>query len=237
MNRVIRAWHRFNHQFPSALTRFRRNMWWYHLRPKLWVPLWREVRELRLSASTLKYPTNMRFEQQLHQWRGPHHRKSPYECGVDTQGFQGMPSAFLRSKDAAAKAIETYGFRARLAQVIKADAYRGKRLRFSGEVKAEQVEQQAGLMVDILFPPSRKLAERWRQERPERSTQGQPGGWRPDQEQLGQGTRDWMNYETTISVPEQAQYLRFGLILYGTGQIWLTNAHLVVIEQDGMPSA
>jgi hypothetical protein len=36
---------------------------------------------------------------------------------------------------------------------------------------------------------------------------------------------------------ENAQYIHFGVIMYGTGQIWLANARLEVIEQDGMLSA
>ena len=46
-----------------------------------------------------------------------------------------------------------------------------------------------------------------------------------------------MRYETTIFVPENAQYIHFGVIMHGTGQIWLANARLEVIEQDGMLSA
>ena len=133
----------------------------------------------------------------------------------------------FRSKVRAASEIQRYGLRSMLTQAIKADDYRGKYVRFSGDVKVEHVEPQAGLMVAIFFPPPRKLSERWRQGRPEKSMQ----------EKWGQGTHDWMRYETTIFVPENAQYIHFGVIMYGTGQIWLANARLEVIEQDGMLSA
>jgi hypothetical protein len=52
-----------------------------------------------------------------------------------------------------------------------------------------------------------------------------------------QGTHDWMRYEATIPVAEDASFIRFGIVLYGTGQVWLANARLDVIEQDGMLSA
>ena len=52
-----------------------------------------------------------------------------------------------------------------------------------------------------------------------------------------QGTHDWMRYEATIPVAEEASFIRFGLVLYGKGQIWLANAQLEVIEQDQMLSA
>ncbi len=124
-----------------------------------------------------------------------------YESGVDTSGPQGTSSAFLRSTAADASGLAT------LRQTIKADDYRGKQLRFSGDVKAEQVEQQASLYIR-----TNKQGERVRPEN------------------VVQGTHDWMRYEATISVAEDALFIRFGLVLYGKGQIWLANAQLEVIE-------
>ena len=162
--------------------------------------MWRLVLKRAEQRSWLKYPTNLRFEQQLHRWilMGP---PPQYESGVDTSGPQGMSSAFLRSTAADASGLAT------LRQTIEADNYRGKQLRFSGEVKVEQVEQQAGLYIRT----------KWQHERV-----------RP--ENVVQGTHDWMRYEATISVPEDALFIRFGLVLYGKGQIWLANAQLEVIE-------
>jgi len=100
---------------------------------------------------------------------------------------------------------------ATLRQTIKADDYRGKQLRFSGEVKVEQVEQQAGLYI--------RTSRREERLRPEN---------------VVRGTHDWMRYEATIPVAEDASFIRFGLVLYGKGQIWLANPQLEVIEQDQM---
>jgi hypothetical protein len=155
----------------------------------------------------------MLFEQHLHHWRffGD---KSQYGCGVDTSALGGTSSAFLRSTVA-------HAGHARLEQAIKPDDYRGKHLRFSGEVKIEHVEQQAGLRIRIMTPPSMRQDERSRQEK-----------W-------VQGTQDWMRYELTlpVPVPEDARSIVFGLLLRGAGQVWLANARLEVIEQDEMPSA
>ena len=144
----------------------------------------------------------MRFEQQLHHWKtiGP---RTTHESGVVTSGLQGISSAFLRSTVADASVFAT------LRQTIKAGDYRGKQLRFSGDVKVEHVEQQAGLYIR-----TNKQGERLRPEN------------------VLQGTHDWIRYEVTIPVPEDALFIRFGLVLYGTGQIWLANAQLEVIEQS-----
>ena len=99
-------------------------------------------------------------------------------------------------------------------QLPLVDDYRGKQLRFSGDVKVERVEQQAGLYIR-----TNKQGERLRTEN------------------VARGTYDWMRYEVTISVAEDATFIRFGLVLYGKRQIWLANARLEVIEQGGMLSA
>jgi len=96
---------------------------------------------------------------------------------------------------------------ATLRQTIKADDYRGKQLRFSGEVKVEQVEQQAGLYI---------------------RTNGRDERLRS--QNVVQGTDEWMRYEATIPVAQDALFIRFGLVLHGKGQIWLANARLDVIE-------
>ncbi len=134
--------------------------------------------------------------------------RTTHESGVDTRGLQGRSSAFLRSTVADASVLAT------LRQTIKADDYRGKHLRFSGEVKVEQVEQQAGLYIR-----TNRRDERLRPEN------------------VVQGTHNWMRYEATVPVAEDAPFIRFGLVLYGKGQIWLTNAQLEVIEQGEMLSA
>lgn len=189
------VWQQINHQWIipplSALTRFRRR-------------LTRPLMTLRSKAERelwLKHPANMDFEQHLHHWitMGP---RTTHESGVVASGLQGKSSAFLRSTKASAQVVAT------LRQTIKADDYRGKQLRFSGDIKVEQVEQQAGLYIR-----TNRRDERLRPEN------------------VVQGTHDWMRYEATVPVAEDAPFIRFGLVLHGKGQIWLANAQLEVIEQ------
>src|SRR5712692_1254637 len=189
------VWQQINHQWIipplSALTRFRRR-------------LTRPLMTLRSKAERelwLKHPANMDFEQHLHHWitMGP---RTTHESGVVASGLQGKSSAFLRSTKASAQVVAT------LRQTIKADDYRGKQLRFLGDIKVEQVEQQAGLYIR-----TNRRDERLRPEN------------------VVQGTHDWMRYEATVPVAEDAPFIRFGLVLHGKGQIWLANAQLEVIEQ------
>jgi hypothetical protein len=169
--------------------------------------MWRLVLKRAEQRSWLKHPANLRFEQQLRHWKmiGP---RTTHQSGVVPASQEGRSSAFLRSTHASPSVVAT------LRQTIKADDYRGKLLRFSGEVKVEQVEQQAGLYI---------------------RTNGRDERLRS--ENMVQGTHDWRRHAATLAIPEDALFIRFGLVLSGTGQIWLANAQLEVIEQDARRSA
>ncbi|QBD75558.1 hypothetical protein EPA93_05885 [Ktedonosporobacter rubrisoli] len=187
------TWQRFNHRwiipFFSALTLIRR---------PLTRPLARKIARVR-NQLRLEHPLNMRFEQRLAHWNFLRSRRL-YECGVHRGGLQGISSAFLRSANAEATAGAT------LRQTIKANAYRGKRLCFSGNMKAEQVEQRAALYIHTNRDQRLQV----------------------DECEL-QGTHDWTRYEATISIPEDALFISFGCALHGKGRLWLANTSLEVI--------
>ncbi len=202
----------------------------------VWHPLTRELSRPLIYASRLSSPTNMHFERRFLRWRGPHGWRSyrgrqPYESGIDLRAFQGMPALFLRSKARAAADIERvmkfHTVDVMLAQAIKAEVYRGKHLHFAADVKVDHVALQAGLVIDVLLNPPKKLSGRWHQKHLQNVRL----------EKLAQGTHDWAHYDITFSVPVNAQYIEFGLILHGTGQIWLANPQLEVREQDVMQPA
>jgi hypothetical protein len=57
-------------------------------------------------------------------------------------------------------------------------------------------------------------------------------GWEtdPDGEQehvvTATGSRDWSSAEVSVRVPENADVIRFGVVLGGRGQVWLRNPEL-----------
>jgi len=196
---------------------------------------WR-LEKRREERSWLKHPANMHFEQGLRHWL------AMAQSGVVTSDRSGRESAFLRVSQVPNAGIPSIlpqklvGMT--LRQTIKADDYRGKQLRFSGEVKAEQVEHLGGLYIRTNVLHWKRIQEEFEVEQP-----GDPSieANRPDEkvrpQHLVQGTHDWMRCEATVPVAEDALFIRFGLVLYGKGQIWLRDAQLEVIEQDGMLSA
>jgi len=242
------VWHRFNHHWAipafGAITLFRRKL----TRPlktlmnKFGVAIFFREKHTQVEQELwLKHPANMHFEQGLRHW------VTLAPSGVVTSDLQGRSSAFLN----VSKVPDVGGIPhilpqkltgMTLRQTIRADDYRGKHLRFSGEVKAEQVEQQGGLYSGLYLRTNvfhwKHIQEEFGGEQP-----GDPSlqANRPDEkvrpQHLVQGTHDWMRCEATVPIAEDATFIRFGLVLYGKGRIWLANTQLEVIEQDGIPSA
>jgi hypothetical protein len=100
-----------------------------------------------------------------------------------------------------------------MAQMIKADDYRGKRVRLSGYVKADRVEQaylwmrvdgEAGEMLGIDNMSDRPI-------------------W---------GILDWKRYEIVMDAPDNTSLITFGVILRGAGQAWLDDLKLEVVGKD-----
>src|SRR6266581_7746265 len=89
-----------------------------------------------------------------------------------------------------------------VTQQFVGEEYLGKRLRMSGYVKAEGVEQWAGLWMQV-DGPDKTLSFDNMQNRPIK------------------GTRDWKKYEIVLDVPDNSVDIAFGIQLSGKGQVWL----------------
>ena len=136
-------------------------------------------------------------------------RKS-YEAGLDqTMAHSGKASAYLKSIGSDEK--ERFG---NIGQVIAADDYRGKRIRFSGYIKVNEADK-AGLWLRI--------------------DGKEPGdvialdnmGTRPIM-----GTKDWTLCEIILDVPDDADALVFGALLFGKGQTWIDSLKLEIVGKD-----
>ena len=101
-------------------------------------------------------------------------------------------------------------------QGIKADDYRGKRVRLSGYVKGENIAQYAGLWLRV-----------------------DGAGYSLNFDNMSnrpiKGTTDWKKYEVVLDVPEESIAIAFGILLRGEGQVWIDDLQLEVVGQD-MPT-
>jgi hypothetical protein len=101
-----------------------------------------------------------------------------------------------------------------LMQVIKADNYKGERICFSGYVKAKFVSDWAGLWMRVDDVIGRPLSFDNMNERPI------------------VGNSDWVKYEVVLDVPTNSSEISFGVLLDGSGQIWIDNLEIKVVGLD-----
>jgi hypothetical protein len=135
-------------------------------------------------------------------------KPTSYEVGTDAQAFyNGHPSGYLKSK-----VPDTGGF-GTLMQAFRADKYLGKRVRFSAFVKSEGIQDWAGLWMRV-DKGTDSVAFDNMQERPIK------------------GTTDWQKYEVVLDVPQDATGIFYGILLGGTGEVWLNSAKFEVVGAD-----
>jgi hypothetical protein len=160
-------------------------------------------------------PRNLSFADGLDRWdldRGFRREAAPppppdYSAAADGQ------SAILSST------VPRPAGSAALVQAIFADDYRGATVVFSGEVCTEPLTEQAGLRLEI-------LRHWWRN-----------GRAREDHGVTVSGRHDWTRHEITALIPEDADMIRFGIALTGSGRIALRNPELRTAELRTAESA
>lgn len=141
-------------------------------------------------------------------------KPADYESNVDSQMiYDGRPSASLASKK---PSIDGFGT---LMQNFSAEKYIGQRVRFSAFVKSSGGQSWAGLWIRVDGPgqPPKMLAFDNMQQRPIR------------------GDADWKNYEVVLDVPEDAKEIFFGILLAGTGTVWMNSANFEIVGK-GVPT-
>jgi DNA-binding winged helix-turn-helix (wHTH) protein len=132
-----------------------------------------------------------------------------YEFGIDQQTmYNGHASACLRSKGPVNKT-----FFGTLMQFFRADKYRGKRVRFSAFAKSENVKDWAGLWMRV-DKGKKSVAFDNMRDRPIKGTTG------------------WQNYQAVLDVPQDATGIFFGVLLAGSGTVWLNDVKFEVVGSD-----
>jgi transcriptional regulator with XRE-family HTH domain len=152
-------------------------------------------------------------------WSRAGNASESYIIGLDkTIVKSGESSAFLESID---KKIEGFGT---LAQSCSAEKYLGKRVKLTAYIKAENVENTAGMW--------------WRVD----GKEGKRGlSFDNMHDRPIKGTTEWIKYETTLDVPLESGNMSFGILMEGTGKLWIDNVSFKVISkmtprnQDSLP--
>jgi RNA polymerase sigma-70 factor (ECF subfamily) len=158
------------------------------------------------SSGRTAAPQNLQFTRGLEHWflRGSFlHDASggqwqDYACGTGPGPDAGTASGYLK-----AQVPDPAGF-ADLRQGILADAYRGRRVRLSADLRTADTANKAGLYLRVIDPARSRPPE--------------------IREQLSlYGASGWTRQHIEADVPADSVYVLFGITLTGPGQIWATN--------------
>jgi hypothetical protein len=149
-------------------------------------------------------PRNMAFGDGLDRWEleagfGEEAGPGPDDYSAAAEG----PCAVLSS------AVPEPRGSAVLVQEVFAEDFRGAPVLFGGEIRAEDAAARAGLCLEVLEPG-------WRAQ-PDRAL---------DRVVTGAAGRDWSRQQIIMRVPENAEVIRFGVVLAGRGAVWLRNPEL-----------
>jgi len=130
-----------------------------------------------------------------------------YETGVDRAvTYTGLPSAYLKAKSS----VKPQGF-GTMMQSLQASDYKGKRIRFSAQVKSDSVVDWAGLWMRV-------------------DEGNQVSAFDNMQRRPIQGTADWTPYSVVLDVSQGATGISFGILLAGTGSVWLSDVKFEVVD-------
>ena len=126
--------------------------------------------------------------------------------GARRDGGQGFAGATIKAN------VESPRGSAMLAQSIRADAYRGKRVRLSGYLKTIGVNEGTAVLFMRVDGDGVVQSSDYMQNRPLMFTS------------------DWSRQEVVLDVPKDAIGVTYGFLLSGSGQVWLDD---VAIEEVG----
>jgi hypothetical protein len=166
-----------------------------------------ELRRLVVQDQQFKRPRR----QTMKGWHMAGSHPSQYEHALaDETTYDGKAVVGLRSV-----VPETDGF-GTFMQTFSAEHFSGERVRFSGALQCEGVENRVGLWmrVDAPGPERRMLAFD--------NMAGRPVS----------GTTDWERYEVVLDVPDEAQAIALGVLLVGKGRAWMSDFNFEIVGHE-----
>lgn len=155
--------------------------------------------------------TNMNNKTEIKEWIMTGTSPEKYLGRIDNKIYNtGTKSATIKS---IVDEIEINEY-ATIMQQFSAKNFLGRRVRFSGFVKTQEVEGWCGLWMRIDDALSVTLKLDNMQNRPIT------------------GTSEWNHYSCVLDVPENAAILNIGVLLSGKGQVWLDNSNFQEVDYN-----
>lgn len=135
-------------------------------------------------------------------------KPASYRTGVDkTIIHEGQPSAYLLS------AVPTTDGFGTLMQSIDAANYAGKRVRLRASVRSQDVGEWAGMWMRV--DKDRTVV-----------------AFDNMQSRAIKGTQPWSTYDVVLDVPEDATAISFGILLAGSGEVWIDHVTFEAVGKE-----
>jgi hypothetical protein len=169
------------------------------------------IRRLSLASAGLVLAPLAAHAQVPTGWQAVTDGSGEYTVSADVarrDGGQGYAGATIK-----ANAVSPRGS-AMLAQSIRADAYRGKRVRLTGFLKTIGVNEGTAVLFMRVDGEGTVQTSDFMENRPLMLTS------------------DWARQEIVLDVPRNAVGFTYGFMLGGSGQVWLDDVQLDVVSDD-----
>lgn len=134
-----------------------------------------------------------------------------YDIGIENKvGNAGENAAYIKSNQENVNGFGT------IMQNFSAEKYLNKRVRFSGYIKSKNVAESAGLWmrIDGKENPTKPLGFDNMENRPIK------------------GTNNWKKYDVVLDVPSNSNLINIGILLAGTGEVWISNLKFEVVDKN-----
>src|SRR3954465_7845268 len=173
------------------------------------------IRRLSLASAGLVLAPLAAHAQVPTGWQAVTDGSGEYTVSADVarrDGGQGYAGASIKANVASPRGS------AMLAQSVRADAYRGKRVRLTGFLKTIGVNEGTAVLFMRVDGEGVVQTSDYMQNRPLMLT------------------NDWARQEIVLDVPRNAVGFTYGFMLGGSGQAWLDEVQLDVVSEDVAPT-
>jgi hypothetical protein len=169
------------------------------------------IRRLSLASAGLVLAPFAAHAQVPAGWQAVTDGSGEYSVSADVarrDGGQGYAGATIKANVASPRGS------AMLAQSVRADAYRGKRVRLSGFLKTIGVNEGTAVLFLRVDGDGGVMSSDFMENRPLMLT------------------TDWARQEIVLDIPRNAVGFTYGFMLGGSGQAWLDDVQLDVVGDD-----
>ena len=142
-------------------------------------------------------------------------KPAEYDCAIDpSTTYNKQLSTYLKSK----AGIQTTGF-GTLMQMFSSEQYAGKRVRLTAFVKSDNIGPQgaddawAGLWMRVDGPNGVQSFDNM-------------------QSRAIKGTSTWQPYSVVLDVPQDAKDIALGILLHGSGAVWISGIKFEVVGPE-----